>query len=239
VTASQVLEQVKALLPASSSRSSSSAKNEVEPATSPPVAVEKKNPSVPVPPKAQIPKSAPKKDFETALLLATWFGWAGADRFYLRKPGTGFLKLILGYGGFGIWWIYDIVQILKLKATDGLGNSLVAEPDILKRAKKRTLIVVPLIVSLFIGIGVLGALNKSEEADKFYTVPSLVGMNLGDAKSSLENIETLDLDASGEGRSVLWSSNWKICSQTPKSGQLEISEKLTLNVVKVGETCPD
>ena len=42
------------------------------------------------------------------------------DRFYLGYIGTGILKLIT-CGGFGIWWLIDLIMIAtgKLKPKDG------------------------------------------------------------------------------------------------------------------------
>jgi TM2 domain-containing membrane protein YozV len=55
-----------------------------------------------------------------ALVLSIVLGTFGIDRFYLGKIGTGILKLITG-GGFGIWWIIDIVLIAtdEMKDVDG------------------------------------------------------------------------------------------------------------------------
>ena len=51
----------------------------------------------------------------TVLLLSIFFGGLGIDRFYIGKVGTGFLKLIT-FGGFGIWYVIDIILI----ATDAM-----------------------------------------------------------------------------------------------------------------------
>ena len=47
-------------------------------------------------------------------------GKLGIDRFYLGYIGTGILKLIT-CGGFGIWWLIDLIMIAtgKLKPKDG------------------------------------------------------------------------------------------------------------------------
>lgn len=55
-----------------------------------------------------------------ALVLSIFFGELGIDRFYLGYIGTGILKLIT-CGGFGIWWLIDLIMIAtgKLKPKDG------------------------------------------------------------------------------------------------------------------------
>ena len=55
-----------------------------------------------------------------ALILSIFLGELGIDRFYLGYIGTGILKLIT-YGGFGIWWLIDLIMIAtgKLKPKDG------------------------------------------------------------------------------------------------------------------------
>jgi TM2 domain-containing membrane protein YozV len=54
-------------------------------------------------------------------LLAWFLGGLGVDRFYLGKIGTGILKLITA-GGFGIWWLIDLIMALTgaSKDKDGL-----------------------------------------------------------------------------------------------------------------------
>lgn len=47
-----------------------------------------------------------------ALILSIIFGWLGIDRFYLGHIITGIIKLITG-GGFGIWWIIDVILIVS------------------------------------------------------------------------------------------------------------------------------
>jgi len=60
------------------------------------------------------------KSKTTALILSILLGELGIDRFYLGYTGLGILKLITG-GGFGIWWLVDIILIAtgKLTAKDG------------------------------------------------------------------------------------------------------------------------
>ena len=55
-----------------------------------------------------------------AIILSIFLGELGIDRFYLGYIGTGILKLIT-CGGFGIWWLIDLIMIAtgKLKPKDG------------------------------------------------------------------------------------------------------------------------
>ncbi|WP_302340486.1 TM2 domain-containing protein [uncultured Ruminococcus sp.] len=55
-----------------------------------------------------------------ALLLSIFLGELGIDRFYLGYIGLGILKLLTG-GGFGIWWLVDLILIAtgKMKTKDG------------------------------------------------------------------------------------------------------------------------
>ena len=60
--------------------------------------------------------SSGDKSFLVALLLSILVGSLGVDRFYLGYIGLGLLKL-LTLGGFGIWWLIDLIMI----ATKSLG----------------------------------------------------------------------------------------------------------------------
>ncbi|MDD5191175.1 MAG: TM2 domain-containing protein [Dehalococcoidales bacterium] len=64
------------------------------------------------------------KSWLVALLLSIFLGTLGIDRFYLGKIGTGILKLIT-FGGFGIWWLIDLILIATDSMTDAKGNRLV------------------------------------------------------------------------------------------------------------------
>lgn len=61
------------------------------------------------------------KSFLATLLLAIFLGGLGVHRFYVGKVGTGILMLLTG-GGFGIWWIIDIIMIAVGSFTDKGGN---------------------------------------------------------------------------------------------------------------------
>jgi hypothetical protein len=69
-------------------------------------------------------KPAGRKEWTVALLLSIFLGGLGVDRFYLGYIGLGVLKLITG-GGFGIWWLIDLILIATGKLRDSEGRELV------------------------------------------------------------------------------------------------------------------
>jgi len=68
----------------------------------------------------------PRKSHLVAFFLSVTLGWLGADAFYLEMYICGWLKLFT-LGGFGIWWIIDIVRVgaapvyaMKFRVSDDL-----------------------------------------------------------------------------------------------------------------------
>ncbi|GAA4283517.1 hypothetical protein GCM10022261_10480 [Brevibacterium daeguense] len=64
-----------------------------------------------------------RKSFLLASLLSILLGPLGVDRFYLGKIGTGILKLVT-VGGFGLWWVIDVVLLLCNVTRDVDGREL-------------------------------------------------------------------------------------------------------------------
>lgn len=64
-----------------------------------------------------------QKSFLATWLLSWLLGGLGVDRFYLGKIGTGILKLIT-LGGFGIWYLVDLIITLAGKQKDKKGLRL-------------------------------------------------------------------------------------------------------------------
>lgn len=52
----------------------------------------------------------PDRNTTTTLLISIFLGLIGLDHFFLRSPKTGVFKA-LTLGGFGVWWIWDVIQL--------------------------------------------------------------------------------------------------------------------------------
>lgn len=66
-----------------------------------------------------------RSPYNRVVTMVLWFflGMAGVHRFYVGKFATGLLMLLTG-GGFGIWWIVDLILILTGRFRDAQGRVL-------------------------------------------------------------------------------------------------------------------
>ena len=74
-------------------------------------------------PATEVPGLFSDKDWLTTVLLSFLIGWLGVDRFYLGYTALGVLKLV-SFGGFGIWYIIDLILIVTGRMTDFQGLPL-------------------------------------------------------------------------------------------------------------------
>ncbi|MFF8289888.1 hypothetical protein ACF068_11755 [Streptomyces sp. NPDC016309] len=70
-------------------------------------------------------------------------------------------------------------------------------------------------------------------------VPDFTGKGLMTVFTTLDHRTKVEVyDASGYGRTVLWPSNWKVCSQHPAPGTDLGGRTFSVDVMKKGEKCP-
>jgi len=60
-----------------------------------------------------------KVNWVLVLIMSILFGGLGVDRFIMGHVGLGILKLIT-FGGFGIWWLIDIILIATKHSFKGI-----------------------------------------------------------------------------------------------------------------------
>lgn len=96
------------------------------------------------------------QNFTTAWLLSLLLGGLGVDRFYLGKTGTGILKLIT-FGGFGIWYLVDLILILTGSATDKSGHTLANQPA----SKTRAWIISAAVIAFVLILSAINGANGS------------------------------------------------------------------------------
>lgn len=74
------------------------------------------------PPMMTLPTTS-EKDWIVTLVIAVVLGGLGIDRFYAGSIGLGVLKLIT-FGGFGLWWLIDIILLVTGNYNDGNGLTI-------------------------------------------------------------------------------------------------------------------
>ncbi|MFI0985030.1 hypothetical protein [Streptomyces exfoliatus] len=69
----------------------------------------------------------------------------------------------------------------------------------------------------------------------------MLGSQLQEAQDTAQSAGFANLtstDATGQGRAQAWDRNWRVCSQTPESGDVDPETLIVFSVVKEGELCP-
>lgn len=61
--------------------------------------------------------------WEYVLAFSFFMGWLGIDRFITGRWGLGIAKL-LTFGGFGVWWMIDLILIGTENFKDSDGNHI-------------------------------------------------------------------------------------------------------------------
>ncbi|HZK04941.1 MAG TPA: TM2 domain-containing protein [Actinomycetaceae bacterium] len=110
------------------------------------------------------------KSYVVTLLLSIFLGLWGVDRFYLGKSPSAAVKLFT-FGGFGYWWIGDILYTLFGRQTDVYGRKLAGY----EKHKKTVWRVIGWYFAVSFGIGaVAGLIAASFDS----TGPTAVGWGL-------------------------------------------------------------
>lgn len=119
-------------------------------------------------------RSNSSKSFMVTAMFSLFLGVIGVDRFYVGKVGTGILKLIT-IGGFGIWYLIDLILVYTGNMKDKQGRQLVGRKENLKLA------VIILIIALAFGI----VLPKPQPAQLNTTTPQTTVQPATDANKDV------------------------------------------------------
>lgn len=92
------------------------------------------------------------KSYVATLVLSFFLGVFGADRFYLGKNRSAVWKLVT-LGGFGYWWLFDLLFTLFGGQRDQWGLRL----DGYDRNKKKVWVAIGIIYGASLAVGLVGA----------------------------------------------------------------------------------
>ncbi|MFE2283275.1 hypothetical protein ACFXDJ_03765 [Streptomyces sp. NPDC059443] len=69
-------------------------------------------------------------------------------------------------------------------------------------------------------------------------MPNFVGQGMKAVRSALPANASITVKDAVQSRMVLQESNWKVCTQDPKSGAALTGQPLAFTVAKTEEACP-
>ncbi|MEV3988128.1 hypothetical protein AB0J57_04400 [Streptomyces sp. NPDC049837] len=92
---------------------------------------------------------------------------------------------------------------------------------------------------LALALTATGATGATSAAAAAPPLPDFTGKGLMTVFTTMDYRTRVEVrDASGYDRTVLWPSNWKVCSQHPAPGTDLGGRTLSVDVMKKGEKCP-
>lgn len=153
----------------------------VQPVVQPdPLIVAAPHPPVPMTVAAPVPGPiAPPvgRHFLAVFFFSFAWGIFGADRFYLGKIWTGVLKLLTA-GGFGIWVLVDLSQIMSGAMRDKQGRPML-EYDRYKKFASRTVMIFSIIVAIMV---------VATGAALYFAIYNIVNQYMQGGSSGLNNL---------------------------------------------------
>lgn len=112
-------------------------------------------------PQPVVVQPAEGRPFLAVFFFSFVWGVFGVDRFYLGKIWTGILKL-LTFGGFGIWALLDLSQIMSGAMRDKQGNEMIDYLKYKKLAFKivKIFAVIVAVMIILVGVAIFYAISS-------------------------------------------------------------------------------
>lgn len=109
------------------------------------------------------------KSWGTTLFLAFTMGILGIHRYYVGRIGSAVIQTFT-VGGFYIWWIADIIAILRNKFTDSMGRPLNRE---IKANRTLMKVVGGIYIWFFLVYAIIGGNEDPSTGLSFFTIIGL------------------------------------------------------------------